>query len=68
MSKSAMIRARVEIRGPNAATRCVMENARTGRDVTAADSMEELFSRLDTDTDSAKKRVRPKKPKARSKR
>jgi DNA-damage-inducible protein J len=50
-----------EVRLPKAATRRAMEAARSGRGVIAADSMDELLTKLDSG-----KAARPAKRKARS--
>ncbi len=50
-----------EVRLPNAATRRAMEAARSGRGVIAAESMDELLTKLDSE-----KAARPAKRKARS--
>jgi DNA-damage-inducible protein J len=50
-----------EVRLPNAATRRAMQGARSGRGVVAADSMDELLAKLDSD-----RSVRPARRKARS--
>jgi len=53
-----------DLRIPNAATRRAMEDARTGRGVVKAESMDELFRKLDTG--DAKKPTRLTKRRARS--
>jgi DNA-damage-inducible protein J len=55
-----------EVRLPNVATQQAMEDARTGRQVVAAESMDELFSKLDTE--GAKKQRVSTKRKSRGKR
>ena len=52
-----------ELRIPNAATRRAMQDARTGREVVATESMEALLAKLDAD--EAGKPSRPRKRKAR---
>jgi len=48
-----------DLRIPNAATQRAMHDARTGRGVVEADSMDDLFAKLDAST--AKKRTRQTK-------
>lgn len=43
----------LELRLPNAETRAAMRDARTGRDVTRASSVEDFFARLDEGGDDA---------------
>lgn len=50
-----------ELRLPNAATRRAMQEARTGRGVVEARSMDELFARLDAPDRQAPKRSRRRK-------
>ncbi len=55
-----------ELRLPNATTRSAMRDARTGRGVVAAGSMDELFAKLDTP--DRKTRAGSRRRKARSRR